>query len=92
MPYDVSLHFRRAGFDRVPARSQVTVRPDSVVHGVLISREQLPVRPKYFLRDLLKTLIQFAPEYFLNRAFGPRNAGRCDAAERTQLIMISISA
>src|ERR1700719_5132993 len=86
MPNDVSLHLGCAGFDRISPRAQVCIRPDSLVDRMRVTRQQLSVRTEQLLRDLLKALIQLAPEELLDRALGARHAGRRDPAEGTHLI------
>ncbi len=71
MSDDISLNLRRARFDRVAASAQISVRPLPFVEGIGRAVRQLTVRTQNFHGGLLKALIQFAPENFLNRAFGP---------------------
>ena len=86
MPDDVALHLRRAGFDGVPARAQITVRPDTLVNGATISGKQLAVRAQQLLRDLLQALIELAPENLQDRSLRPGHARGRDAAESAQLV------
>src|SRR5579862_489136 len=86
MPDDVALHFRCACFDRVPAGSQVTVRPDAMVNRATVPADQLAVRAQQLLRDLLDTLIELAPKNLQDRSLRSGHASGCDPTEGTQLI------
>ena len=66
MPDDVSLYLGSAGFDGIPASSQVGVRPHPVVDSARIAGQQLAIRTQQLLRDLLESLVEFAPEKFLD--------------------------
>src|SRR6266852_962389 len=86
MSDDTALHFRCACFDGVPARPKIAVRPDALIDRTTVPAEQLAVRTKHFLRDLLESLVQLAPEDFLNGPFRPRGARSGDPAESAQLV------
>src|ERR1700693_3813806 len=86
MADDVALHFRCARLDGIAAGAQIPVRPEAVVDGVWIAAQKLPVGTKQFLCNLLEALVELAPEYFLDRSFGPGNAGCRNAAEGAHLI------
>src|ERR1700733_9930379 len=83
---DVSLHFGSTGFDGIAARAQIRVRPHAIVNGTRVASQQLAVWAENFLRDLLQALIELAPEYFLDAAFGAGDAGGGEAAEGAHLI------
>src|ERR1700751_6071187 len=86
MPNDVSLHLGGAGFDRISPRAQVCVRPDSLVDRMRVTPQQLSVRTEQLLRDLLKALIQLAPEELLDRALWAGHAGCRNPAECSHLV------
>ena len=86
MPNDVALDFRGTSFDGISARSQVTVRPNPFINGVSVAPEQLAVRAKQFLRELLNALIEFTPKQLLNGTFRARRTCGRDAAEGPQLV------
>ena len=67
MPNDVSLHFGSSGFDGVSTRAQVGVRPNSFFDSAWVAGHQLAVGAEHLLSDLLKALIELAPENFLDR-------------------------
>jgi len=86
MTDDVSLYLGGAGFDCVAARSQIGVSPLTVIDSVVALAFELSVRPEHFHRDLLHSLIHFAPEDFLYRSFGTRNSGLAHSGQRAHLI------
>src|SRR5215472_3217177 len=86
MSDDVALNFRRACFNGVAARAQVTVSPHAVVDCVVVPGLELSVGSQQFLGDLLEALVQLAPEDFLDRAFRSGHAGGADTAESAHLV------
>src|SRR5580700_9415765 len=86
MSNDVSLYLGSAGFDSIPTGSQVPIRPNPVVDRPRVASQQLAVRTKQLLSDLLETLVELAPENFLDGSLRPRNTRGGDAAESTHLI------
>src|ERR1700693_5246861 len=86
MPNDVALHFGRARFDRVSARTQIAVRPKPFVDCMPVTCQELAVGTENLLRDLLETLVELAPEDFLDRAFGARDSRGRNAAEGAHLV------
>src|SRR5271157_3910371 len=86
MADDIALHLARAGFDGVSACTQIAVGPKPFVDGVGIACHELPVRTENFLGDLLEALVELAPEYFLDGAFGAGDASGSDTAEGAHLV------
>src|SRR5271168_4547786 len=86
MPNYVSLHLGGAGFNCISSSPQVSVGPNSLVNGVGVAAQQLTIRTEQLLRDLLEPLVEFAPEYLLDRPLGPRHACGAYAAECPHLI------
>src|SRR5258708_38274580 len=86
MSNDVSLYLGSAGFDGISTGTQVRIRPNPVVDRPRVASQQLPVRTKQLLSDLLKTLVELAPENFLDGSLRPRNTRGGDATENPQLI------
>src|SRR5208282_4492619 len=87
MADDVALHFGSACFDGVSAGSQVGVGPEPLIDGVRIACHELAVGTQNFLGDLLEALVELAPKYLLDRAFGAGDAGSRDTAEGAHLVV-----
>src|ERR1700722_12918639 len=86
VPYNIALNFGRSRFNRVAARTQISVGPLPFIEGVGRPVRQLSVRTENLHRHLLEALVQLAPEDFLDGSLGSRHACFVDAGESTQLI------
>src|SRR5580704_16297548 len=86
MSNDVPLHFGGPCLDSVSARAQVAIRPNPFIDGTRVAAQQLTVGTEQLLRDLLKALVELAPENLLNGTLRARHAGHGDAAECPHLV------
>src|ERR1039458_679495 len=86
MANDVPLHLGGAGFDGISASAQVGVGPNPFIDRARVPAEELAVGAEQLLRDLLKALVEFAPENLLDRALWAGHARRGDAAEGPHLV------
>src|SRR5262245_60741455 len=74
---DVALDFAGSGLNGIPTRPQIGVLPHAVVEI-----DQLPVRPKDLLRDLLRALVHLAPVDLLDRSLRARHAALGERRQR----------
>src|SRR5271168_2273417 len=86
MPNDVALHLGGAGFDGISAGAQVGVGPNAFVDSAGVAGQELAVRTEQLLGDLLKALVELAPENFLDRSLRARHTRGGDAAEGPHLV------
>src|SRR5579864_8885709 len=70
MSDNVALDFGRARGDGLPARGEVSVKPQAVVDGSGRAFRQEPVGPKNLHGELIKTLRHLAEEQLLDGSFG----------------------